>query len=143
MSGLGVGRRWVLAALGSALMLASCGKKEEVAAPAEGAKTEFNVGWTIYAGWMPWAYAENHGIVDKWAEKYGITINVTQINDYVESLNQFTAGKLDAVVYESTRQGSNRQSRVWMIPKMEYLAARAEQIRKGKVETVMVLQSVQ
>jgi len=52
-------------------------------------------------------------------------------------------GKLDAVVYESTRQGSDRQSRFWMIPKMEYLAARAEQIRKGKVETVMVLQSVQ
>lgn len=52
-------------------------------------------------------------------------------------------GKLDAVVYESTRQGSDRQSRFWMVPKMEYLAARAEQIRKGKVETVMVLQSVQ
>lgn len=52
-------------------------------------------------------------------------------------------GKLDAVVYESTRQGSDRQSRFWMIPKMEYVAARAEQIRKGKVETVMVLQSVQ
>ena len=52
-------------------------------------------------------------------------------------------GKLDAIVYESTRQGSDRQSRFWMIPKMEYLAARAEQIRKGKVETVMVLQSVQ
>lgn len=51
-------------------------------------------------------------------------------------------GKLDAIVYESTRQGSDRQSRFWMIPKMEYLAARAEQIRKGKVETVMVLQSV-
>jgi hypothetical protein len=52
-------------------------------------------------------------------------------------------GKLDAVVYESTRQGSDRQSRFWMVPKMEYLAARAEQIRKGKVETVMILQSVQ
>jgi hypothetical protein len=52
-------------------------------------------------------------------------------------------GKLDAVLYESTRQGSDRQSRFWMIPNMEYLAARAEQIRKGKVETVMVLQSVQ
>lgn len=50
-------------------------------------------------------------------------------------------GKLDAVVYESTREGSNRQSRFWMMPKMEYLAARAEQIRKGKVETVMVLDS--
>ena len=52
-------------------------------------------------------------------------------------------GKLDTVVYESTREGSNRQSRFWLVPKMEYLAARAEQIRKGKVETVMMLQSVQ
>lgn len=52
-------------------------------------------------------------------------------------------GKLDTILYESTREGSNRQSRFWMVPKMEYLAARAEQIRKGKVETVMVLQSVQ
>ena len=52
-------------------------------------------------------------------------------------------GKLDAVVYESTRQGSDRQSRFWMIPTMEFLAARAEQIRKGKVETVMLLQSVE
>ncbi|HEY0681720.1 MAG TPA: DUF3108 domain-containing protein [Steroidobacter sp.] len=52
-------------------------------------------------------------------------------------------GKLDTVLYESTRQGSNRQSRFWLIPGREYLAARAEQVRKGKVETVMVLQSVQ
>ena len=37
------------------------------------------------------------GIVKKWADKYGITINVTQINDYVESINQYTAGKFDGV----------------------------------------------
>lgn len=52
-------------------------------------------------------------------------------------------GKLDSVLYESTREGSNRQSRFWLVPKMEYVAARAEQIRKGKVETVMVLTSFQ
>lgn len=52
-------------------------------------------------------------------------------------------GKLDTILYESSRQGSNRQSRFWLVPGMEYLAARAEQVRKGKVETVMVLQSVQ
>jgi hypothetical protein len=52
-------------------------------------------------------------------------------------------GKLDTVIYESTREGSNRQSRFWLVPKMEYLAARAEQVRKGKVETVMTLVSVQ
>jgi hypothetical protein len=52
-------------------------------------------------------------------------------------------GKLDTVVYESTREGSNRQSRFWLVPNMEYLAARAEQIRKGKVETVMILTKVE
>lgn len=48
-------------------------------------------------------------------------------------------GRLDAVIYESTRQGSDRVSRFWMVPSLEYLPARAEQIRKGKVETVMTL----
>jgi Protein of unknown function (DUF3108) len=48
-------------------------------------------------------------------------------------------GKLDTVIYESTRPGSNRVSKVWHAPNLEYLPVRAEQIRKGKVETVMVL----
>mgnify|MGYP002336294291 CR=1 FL=1 len=60
-------------------------------------KKEFNIAWTIYVGWMPWPYAAERGIVKKWADKYGITINITQINDYVESINQYTAGKFDGV----------------------------------------------
>jgi NitT/TauT family transport system substrate-binding protein len=80
------------------LALAACQKPatkaEAVASP--GGK-EYTIGWTIYAGWMPWAYAEQAGIVKKWADKYNVKIKVVQINDYVESLNQFTAGKLDGV----------------------------------------------
>jgi hypothetical protein len=52
-------------------------------------------------------------------------------------------GKLDTVIYESTREGSNRTARFWMAPSLEFLPVRAEQIRKGKVETVMVLQKVE
>jgi hypothetical protein len=52
-------------------------------------------------------------------------------------------GKVDTVLYESTREGgSSRTSRFWMAPSLEYLPVRAEQVRKGKVETVMVLQKV-
>jgi len=52
-------------------------------------------------------------------------------------------GRLETVIYESTREGgSSRTSRFWMAPSLEYLPVRAEQIRKGKVETVMVLQSL-
>ncbi|WP_457446791.1 putative urea ABC transporter substrate-binding protein [Roseateles sp. P5_E4] len=58
-------------------------------------KQSFSVCWTIYAGWMPWEYAQTQGIVDKWAKKYGIQVKVVQLNDYVESINQYTAGKFD------------------------------------------------
>lgn len=60
-------------------------------------RTDFKVAWSIYVGWMPWGYASDSGIVKKWADKYGLTIEVTQFNDYVESLNQYTAGAYDAV----------------------------------------------
>lgn len=83
-----------LAGATAALALASCSQPTTEAPPE---RTEFTIGWTIYAGWMPWPYAEQAGIVDKWEEKYGVTINVVQINDYVESLNQYTAGQIDGV----------------------------------------------
>ncbi|MDJ1017726.1 MAG: putative urea ABC transporter substrate-binding protein [Paracoccaceae bacterium] len=60
-------------------------------------KTEFRVAWSIYVGWMPWGYLEESGIMDKWADKYGIDIEIVQINDYVESINQYTAGAFDGV----------------------------------------------
>ena len=59
------------------------------------AKKEFNVCWTIYAGWMPWGTIAGDKIIDKWASKYGIKINVVQLNDYIESINQYTAGQFD------------------------------------------------
>lgn len=59
------------------------------------AKKEFNVCWTIYAGWMPWGQISSSGIIDKWAAKYGIKIHVAQLNDYIESINQYTAGQFD------------------------------------------------
>lgn len=58
-------------------------------------KDHFDICWTIYAGWMPWGYAGSAGIVDKWADKYGISIEIHQLNDYVESINQYTAGRFD------------------------------------------------
>jgi NitT/TauT family transport system substrate-binding protein len=80
-----------MTAISAALLLS--GMTVADAAP----KTEFKVAWSIYVGWMPWGYAADHGIVKKWADKYGIKIDVTQFNDYVESMNQYTAGAYDAV----------------------------------------------
>jgi NitT/TauT family transport system substrate-binding protein len=65
------------------------------AMPAEAAKTH-KVCWSHYTGWEPWAYADERGILKKWADKYGIQIKLDLINDYVESINLYTAGKYDA-----------------------------------------------
>ena len=60
-------------------------------------KESFRVAWSIYVGWMPWGYMEESGIMDKWADKYGIDVEIVQINDYIESINQYTAGAFDGV----------------------------------------------
>jgi NitT/TauT family transport system substrate-binding protein len=60
-------------------------------------RTEFRVAWSIYVGWMPWGYLEESGIMDRWAERYGIDVEIVQINDYVESINLYTAGEFDGV----------------------------------------------
>lgn len=70
------------------LLAALCG-------PAQAAD-KFSICWSIYVGWMPWAYGDEQGIVKKWADKYNIEIDVVQINDYIESINQYTAGQFDA-----------------------------------------------
>jgi NitT/TauT family transport system substrate-binding protein len=87
------------AAAAFGLTLASCSKPASQTAQTKAAPAdkEYVIGWTIYAGWMPWPYAQQAGIVQKWADKYNVKIKVVQINDYVESLNQYTAGKLDGV----------------------------------------------
>ncbi|MEM6305127.1 MAG: putative urea ABC transporter substrate-binding protein [Pseudomonadota bacterium] len=72
-----------------ALMLATSATAQE--------KTEFKVAWSIYVGWMPWGYLEDSGIMDKWADKYGIDVEIVQINDYVESIIQYTEGEFDGV----------------------------------------------
>lgn len=67
-----------------------------LSAVAASAAAPFKVCWSIYVGWMPWGYGAEQQIVKKWADKYGIEIEVVQINDYIESINQYTAGQFDA-----------------------------------------------
>lgn len=60
-------------------------------------KQKFTIMWSIYVGWMPWPYAEQSGILKKWADRYGIEINLKQA-DYVPSIEAYVAGQADGVV---------------------------------------------
>lgn len=56
------------------------------------AKDKFRIAWSHYTGWEPWELAMHKGILDKWAKKNGIEIRLELINDYIESINLYTAG---------------------------------------------------
>ena len=58
---------------------------------------EFKVAWSIYAGWNPWAYANESGILKKWADKYGISVRLIKM-DYIPSIEAYTSGEVDACV---------------------------------------------
>ncbi|MDP4650893.1 MAG: putative urea ABC transporter substrate-binding protein [Haliea sp.] len=66
-----------------------------VCAAAEEERTKFSLAWSIYVGFMPWAYMDEAGIMDKWAKKYGIEVDLVQINDYIEAINMYTVGEFD------------------------------------------------
>lgn len=85
--------RFLTACLSAAALLALSALPKPALAAAE--REDFKVCWSIYVGWIPWEYGNAQGIVDKWADKYGINIDVVQINDYIESINQYTAGQYD------------------------------------------------
>src|ERR1700689_4443204 len=80
------------------IIMLMLGALTTVSAPAQAApKTAFKIAWSIYVGWMPFPYAAESGILKKWADKYGIQIEMGEVNDYVESINQYTAGAFDGV----------------------------------------------
>ncbi|MBF6058548.1 putative urea ABC transporter substrate-binding protein [Thiomicrorhabdus heinhorstiae] len=62
------------------------------------AKDKYTIAWTIYAGSMPLAYAQDSGILQKWGDRYGFDLEAVQLNDYIEAQTQFTAGTFDAVI---------------------------------------------
>jgi NitT/TauT family transport system substrate-binding protein len=79
----------------TAIALAACLSLPAAFTADAAPKTDFKVCWSIYVGWMPWGYLADSGIMKKWADKYGISVEITRINDYVESINQYTAGGFD------------------------------------------------
>src|SRR5215813_15106157 len=61
------------------------------------ARDKFTLAISIYAGWMPWYYAKDQGILKKWAERYKIALEVVEM-DYIPSIEAYVAGKADATV---------------------------------------------
>ncbi len=76
-------------------MLRTCATLLFIALTAFAQKPTFTVGWSVYAGWNPYHYMNKSGLLRKWADKYGINIQVKRF-DYAPSLDAFVARNIDA-----------------------------------------------
>jgi len=81
----------------AATLAAGClvGVAQPALAAAAAPVAKFVVGWSVYAGWNPYYYMAKSGILKKWADKYGVDIQVQRF-DYAASLDAFVSKNLDA-----------------------------------------------
>ncbi len=61
------------------------------------ASDKCRIAWSHYTGWEPYAYMQESGLMAKWAKKHNVEVEITLVNDYIESINQYTAGAFDGV----------------------------------------------
>lgn len=88
---------WILALL----LLVGCAEQpaptpSEGSTPATPTKTQFKLAWSRYPGWEPWGYAAASGIVERWAQRKGITIEVVYVDSYLGSIERYVSGEFDA-----------------------------------------------
>ena len=87
-------KKSIATALVMCLALMTAGRPGEAV---DAGKKHLKLAVSIYAGWMPWYYAKEEGILKKWADKYNLDIDVKYM-DYAPSLDAFVAGQADAAV---------------------------------------------
>ncbi len=86
-------RRWLKALAGAGVgTFAGCDLRL-----GSGSRRAFRLAASSYVGWMPWMFAAEKGLLKAAGEAYGVDVSLVQ-GSYVESIDQFMAGHVDAVV---------------------------------------------
>lgn len=78
------------------LIATACSGGKPSAPATKAATPTFTIMWSVYVGWQPWPYAQQSGILKKWADKYNIEIDLKRA-DYIPSIEAYVAGQADGV----------------------------------------------
>src|SRR5437868_14981891 len=70
-----------------------------VAKPSEAKPTpsgrEYQIGWSVWTGWMPFKLMEAKGFLARRAADKGFTVKLVEFPAYMDSVTAFASGKLD------------------------------------------------
>lgn len=59
------------------------------------------VAWSVWTGWMPFKLMETQGFMARRAKEYGVNVKLTEFKGYMDSVQAFAAGKVDACAMTS------------------------------------------
>lgn len=74
------------------LALAPCAQAED---------KEVTVAWSVWTGWMPFRVMDQKGFLAKRAQELGVRVKLVEFKGYLESVQAFSAGKVDACAMTS------------------------------------------
>jgi NitT/TauT family transport system substrate-binding protein len=87
------GLAWSAAAVAGSSGLAACDQRAGVAH----APRKFKLAASVYVGWVPWMHAAEKGLLKAAGLAQGVDVALVR-GSYVESIEQFMAGHVDAVL---------------------------------------------
>lgn len=102
--------RALVCAVASLVLGGACGKGSDAGGAAAGsaapsakasegapaaAGREYQIGWSIWTGWMPFKLMEAKGFLARRAADKGLKIKLVEFPVYMDSVTAFAAGKLD------------------------------------------------
>ncbi len=62
---------------------------------------EVTVAWSVWTGWMPFRVMDQKGFLAKRAQELGVKVKLVEFKGYLESVQAFSAGKVDACAMTS------------------------------------------
>ncbi|RME45779.1 MAG: hypothetical protein D6795_16220, partial [Deltaproteobacteria bacterium] len=66
------------------------------ASVAHAGKKTYKVAWSVWTGWMPFKIIKEKGFLKKRAREFGVDVELVEFKGYMDSVQAFAAGKVDA-----------------------------------------------
>src|SRR5438552_2743335 len=62
---------------------------------------EYQIGWSVWTGWMPFKIMGAKGFLEKRARAHGVRARLVEFKGYMDSVQAFSARKLDGCAMTS------------------------------------------
>jgi NitT/TauT family transport system substrate-binding protein len=90
--------RWACTIFSGILLVACGGGGSSSSSSGSG---PVKIAWSVWTGWMPFKLIDKEGLLEKRAKELGVNVELVEFKGYMESVQAFSAGQVDACAMTS------------------------------------------